>query len=171
MNIRKTKLMLVGQRSRLVVGAFLVTFGLVACADDSRVADFTVYKNPQCMCCDKWAEHMRHAGYSVSLAPTPYIAEIKQKYAIEPKLQSCHTTVHNQTGLVFEGHVPIKHVVSLVENPLPGARGLAVPGMPVGSPGMEVGDRKDPYHVLLLSENAEPTVFARENMADNKEHD
>ena len=138
--------------------AQLLTFPALAMAESPP--DFVVYKNAQCGCCDKWAEHMRGAGYSVALAPQTNMSSIKQKYGIEPRLQSCHTAVHLDTGLVFEGHIPAQHIAGLIDNHAPEDAGLAVPGMPAGSPGMEVGSRRDPYDILLLSKDGAPKPFA-----------
>jgi hypothetical protein len=73
------------------------------------------------------------------------------------------TVCAEESGLVFEGHVPAAHITALIADHGPDDKGLAVPGMPGGSPGMEMGSRKDPYAVLLLTEKSKATVFAREN--------
>ena len=128
----------------------LAIFGVVACSKNQAQADILMYKNPQCGCCDKWATHLRDAGFSVEIQEYISMSGIKEKYGIKPALQSCHTAIHAETGLVFEGHVPANHVSALIENAPEGSIGLSVPGMPIGSPGMEVDDRKDQYDVLLL---------------------
>jgi hypothetical protein len=150
-------------RILLVLIPVLSVLGVTAGADESGDADFTVYKNAQCMCCDKWAEHMRQAEYSVAVESMVNVSPIKEQFGIEPRYQSCHTAVHGETGLVFEGHVPAAHITALIEDHSPEDKGLSVPGMPAGSPGMEVGSRKDPYEVLLLREKSEATIFAHEN--------
>ena len=136
---------------------------LASCANKDDQIDLTVYKNPQCACCDKWVEHMREAGFTVKVKRMSNMKSIKDRYGIEQHLQSCHTAIHNETGLFFEGHIPSEHIVSLLENRSELVRGLTVPGMPVGSPGMEIGDRKDSYEVLLITKDNDPTVYAREN--------
>ena len=88
------------------------------------------------------------------------MSPIKKKYGIEPGLQSCHTAVHLDTGLVFEGHIPAEHVTGLIENHGPRDVGLAVPGMPAGSPDMEVGRRVDAYEILRLTKGKAPARYA-----------
>lgn len=139
----------------------ILLFTPIASAEPS--ADFVVYKNPQCDCCNKWISHVREAGYSVLIPKSSNMRSIKQKFGVNPKYQSCHTAVHQQSGLVFEGHVPVNHISALINDHQADDIGLAVPGMPVGSPGMEMGNRKDPYTVLLLKRSAKPTPFAYEN--------
>ena len=141
----------------------LVTLPLYVAAQERAQADFVVYKNAQCMCCDVWVEHMQAAGYTLDLQVTQTMDAVKAEHGLGPRLQSCHTAVHRESGLVFEGHIPARHVTALIEAPEPGAKGLTVPGMPIGSPGMEMGSRKDPYNVLLLSEGGKVSLYAREN--------
>jgi len=145
------------------IGILLISLlsivSLTASAEESAAADFIVYKNAQCGCCDKWAQHVRLAGYTVAVVSTRDMSEVKQDFGIDPRLQSCHTAVHERSGLVFEGHVPVAHITALIEKHRPDDRGLAVPGMPAGSPGMEMGNRRDSYDVLLLSSATEPTIF------------
>jgi hypothetical protein len=141
----------------------LAIFGVVACSKNQAQADILMYKNPQCGCCDKWATHLRDAGFSVEIQEYISMSGIKEKYGIKPALQSCHTAIHAETGLVFEGHVPANHVSALIENAPEGSIGLSVPGMPIGSPGMEVDDRKDQYDVLLLKSDGSVVVYATEN--------
>ena len=137
-----------------------------AFAEERASADFVVYKNAQCMCCDAWVEHMRAAGYTLDLKVPDSMDAIKSEHGLGPRLQSCHTAVHTESGLVFEGHIPAEHVTRLIDDPAPGAKGLTVPGMPIGSPGMEMGNRKDPYNVLLLSESGKVSLFAREHQGN-----
>jgi hypothetical protein len=85
---------------------------------------------------------------------------IKTQYQIAPRYQSCHTAVSSK-GYVFEGHVPARHIKAFLANPPADAIGLAVPGMPLGSPGMKLRDRFDPYEVLLLKKDGSSEVFAR----------
>lgn len=121
-------------------------------------ADMTVTKSPWCGCCSAWIEHMRQAGFEVTVLEEEDLTAIKEKMGVEPKLQSCHTG--EVEGYVIEGHVPATDVLRLLTE-RPKARGLTVPGMPVGSPGMEMGDRKDAYDVLLIKEDGSTEVFAR----------
>lgn len=117
----------------------------------------TVYKSPTCGCCTAWAEHMREAGFPVETVDVGDMSAVKRRYGIPPGLQSCHTAVVD--GYAIEGHVPAEDVKRLLAE-APEAGGLAVPGMPIGSPGMEQGDTVEPYEVLLV-DDGQATVFAR----------
>ncbi len=109
-----------------------------------------VYKSPTCGCCGAWVEHMESNGYTVNVHEQQNLQSIKEKAGILPGQGSCHTAFIE--GYSIEGHVPAADVDRLLKE-RPDARGLTVPGMPVGSPGMEMGDRKDAYDVLLFDEN------------------
>ena len=115
-----------------------------------------VYKSPSCGCCDAWVSHMRDAGFRVVVTDIADLRPIKNKFGIVPELRACHTAVID--GYVIEGHVPATEVVRLLKD-RPNAIGLAVPGMPIGSPGMEQGSRRDPFQVILFSSTSR-SVFA-----------
>ncbi len=115
-----------------------------------------VWKSPGCGCCDAWADHMRAAGFDVSVTEIAAINGIKAKLGVPMDLMSCHTALVD--GYALEGHVPADAVKRLLAE-RPTARGLAVPGMPQGSPGMETGV-KEPFEVILFGPGR-PTVFAR----------
>ena len=116
-----------------------------------------VYKSPSCGCCAKWVDHMRDAGFEVKVNNTSDVYPIKQKYGLPRGMGSCHTAIVD--GYVIEGHVPANDVQRLLaEKPI--ARGLAVPGMPIGSPGMEQGSYKERYEVILFGPEGSK-VFAR----------
>jgi hypothetical protein len=116
-----------------------------------------VYKSPYCGCCGVWVNHMRKAGFSVKVTNMEDLEPIKTRFGVSRDLQSCHTGIVEK--YVIEGHVPAADVMRLLQE-RPTATGLAVPGMPIGSPGMEQGSRKDPYEVILFS-RTERDVFAR----------
>ena len=116
-----------------------------------------VYKDPNCGCCQDWVLIMRKSGFEVSTRDTPDMPAVKQRYKVTPALASCHTALVG--GYVVEGHVPADLIHKLVREK-PGAVGLAVPGMPMGSPGME-GARKDAYDVLLFTASGKTSVYAR----------
>ena len=124
----------------------------------SDAPPMTVYKSPTCGCCALWVEHMEAAGFDVVTEDRDDMAAVKDSLGLPSDLSSCHTGVVD--GYVVEGHVPAEHVVRLLDE-RPEALGLAVPGMPIGSPGMEVGDRRDPYDVLVVDGAGEAAVFAR----------
>lgn len=107
-----------------------------------------VYKSPTCGCCNAWIEHMQKAGFTLEGRNTDALAKVKRDLGIAPAAQSCHSAV---IGIyVFEGHVPAAAVSRFLENPPANALGLSVPGMPIGSPGMEMGERHDDYTVQAL---------------------
>jgi hypothetical protein len=126
----------------------------LASADASDLT-VTVYKQPSCGCCGSWVELMREAGFEVEVVDTNQIAQVKAEAGIPTALQSCHTAKIGE--YVFEGHVPIETIQRFLEE-APDVQGLAVPGMPVGSPGMEMGDRVDPYDVIAF-DGLETTVY------------
>jgi len=112
-----------------------------------------VWKDPNCGCCQDWVDLMEKAGFAVTVHDTGNSA-VRAKLGLPQRLGSCHTALVG--GYLLEGHVPAADVRRLLKEK-PKALGLAVPGMPVGSPGMdgpEYGGRKDPYDVLLVSKNA-----------------
>lgn len=123
---------------------------------DPSLPTVTVYKSPTCGCCSAWADHLRQNGFTVETADVQDLSAVKRQYGIPPALQSCHTAVVE--GYVVEGHVPAADVKRLLTE-RPDAAGLTVPGMPIGSPGMEQGDTTEPYDVLLVHDG-ETTVFA-----------
>ncbi|MBD2859124.1 DUF411 domain-containing protein [Spongiibacter sp. KMU-158] len=119
----------------------------------------TVYKSPSCGCCGKWIEHLEQNGFSSSIEHPLDLQSVKQKYQISSSLASCHTGV-SEAGFVFEGHVPARYIQQFLDNPPKDALGLTVPGMPMGSPGMEMGARFTPYQVLLLKADGTTEIFA-----------
>ncbi|MFO1151056.1 MAG: DUF411 domain-containing protein [Alsobacter sp.] len=117
-----------------------------------------VSKDPSCSCCEGWVAHMRRAGFQVDVTEVQDIETVKRRLGVPEQLASCHTA--QVDGYVVEGHVPADAVKRLLAE-RPAANGLSVPGMPVGSPGMEVrGAAVDTYEVLLFGGEG-PKVFAR----------
>lgn len=116
-----------------------------------------VYKNPSCGCCGEWVEHLRSAGFAVEVTETDDTFAVRMRLGMPERFASCHTGVVE--GYAIEGHVPAAEIRRLLAAK-PEAVGLAVPGMPVGSPGMEYGDNKDPYKVLLVDRKGRESVFA-----------
>ncbi len=124
----------------------------------ARAAEMTVHKDPNCGCCSKWIQHMEAAGFTVKAKDTAEMAGIKADFGVPSALYSCHTTTID--GYVIEGHVPAADIARLLSE-RPAALGLAVPGMPAGSPGMEQGSRREPYQVILFGADGKQSVFAR----------
>lgn len=121
-----------------------------------------VWKDPNCGCCQDWVDHMQANGFAVKVHATGNNA-VRARLGLPQKLGSCHTALVG--GYVVEGHVPASDVRALLQQK-PKALGLAVPGMPVGSPGMDgpaYGDRRDPYDVLLVARDGSTRVFKSYN--------
>lgn len=117
-----------------------------------------VYKSPTCGCCTAWADRMRAAGFRLEVHDTAEVSPVKQRLGVPLNLASCHTAT--VAGYALEGHVPPATVLRLLRE-RPQVAGLAVPGMPAGSPGMEQGAQKDPYEVVAFGAGGETQVFER----------
>ena len=144
------------------IATIVVTIGITAAAlaffaPASDAEDIAVYKTPWCGCCDAWVDHLRENGFSVSVMEIDDLTPIKRQQSVPAALQSCHTAIVD--GYAIEGHIPASDIERLLAQ-RPDADGLAVPGMPIGSPGMEQGDRRDPYAVILFSKDGQ-SVFSR----------
>lgn len=129
-----------------------------ATTEAARDPLLTVYKSPTCGCCGAWVDHLKNAGVEVSTVEDADMASIKNRFDLPIEARSCHTAV--QGDYFFEGHVPPALVQSFILNPPDGAKGLVVPGMPIGSAGMEDGNRFQPYKVWLMRDNGEFEEYA-----------
>jgi hypothetical protein len=144
------------KRSAFIV---LVLTSLAACSrapldPNNHIA---VYKNESCACCRLWVRHVQKAGFSVEVHNVSNLGPTKERVGIPPAMGSCHTA---ETGGYFiEGHVPADDIRRLLREH-PNARGLTVPGMPVGSPGMEMEGKNVPYDVLLIAKDGTASVYA-----------
>ena len=118
-----------------------------------------IYKNPTCACCGKWVEYIENNGISAEVHELSDLSMIKSKHGISARYRSCHTAVSSD-GYVFEGHIPAKFIHQFLGEKPENAIGLAVPAMPVGSPGMEVDDKFMPYQVLLLKADGSSEIYA-----------
>ena len=118
----------------------------------------TVYKSPTCGCCKKWVEHMEKSGYKVTAHDVPDVAVYKKRYGVPDALGSCHTAIVT-SGYIVEGHVPADVIDKLVAQAPKDIIGLAVPGMPQGSPGMESAT-KDKYDIVAFDKAGKTKVFA-----------
>lgn len=116
-----------------------------------------VYRSPSCGCCGAWVEHMAAAGFPVKAHMVGDTTAARKRLGMPERFGSCHTAL--VAGYVVEGHVPADEVKRLLASKRD-AIGLAVPSMPPGSPGMEMGDRRDPYDVFLIDRNGRETIFA-----------
>jgi hypothetical protein len=117
----------------------------------------TVYKDPNCGCCTEWVAHVRKAGFVVTVRDTADMSSVKASFGVPVALESCHTA--RVGAYAIEGHVPADLIQKLLREQ-PVARGLAVPGMPMGSPGMEQGSQKDAYDVILFDKAGKTRVYA-----------
>lgn len=145
---------------RVVAIAFSLLLLSVAagsgCADSSGATVVTVYKSPTCGCCAKWIDYMEANGFEVETIEVKNVRPVKVENGVPRKLASCHTALVD--GYVVEGHVPVADVRRLLEE-RPQIDGIAVAGMPIGSPGME-GRNPVPYEVVSFSGGAKVGVFA-----------
>ena len=140
----------------IVIGGAMLVGGLVA-AQRPAGPMVEVYKSPTCGCCALWVKHLEANGFTTKVTDVEDISTVKAKYGVPGRLQSCHTAVVN--GYVLEGHVPAADVKRLLMD-RPAVVGVAVPGMPIGSPGMEVGTTVQPYNVMTFDKQGQSSVFA-----------
>ncbi|MCA0375614.1 MAG: DUF411 domain-containing protein [Gemmatimonadetes bacterium] len=139
-------------------GALVLGRPVAAFAASAPLPKMVVYKDPGCGCCKEWVAHVQKAGFTVESHDTADMDSVKKNFGIPAALASCHTA---RVGtLVVEGHVPADLIIKLL-NEKGTTRGLAVPGMPIGSPGMEVGTRKDAYDVLAIEKDGRTRVYAK----------
>ena len=124
--------------------------------DYSGITEMTVYRSPSCGCCGVWIEHAKKHGFQIKDIKTEEMEALKQKHNIPSELASCHTTIID--GYVMEGHIPADDIKRFLSEK-PELAGLAVPGMPIGTPGMEARDMKQPFQVLAFNDKGEVEVF------------
>jgi hypothetical protein len=117
-----------------------------------------VYKSPTCGCCNNWIDHLKANGFGVRSHDTDNVLQHKYRLGVPPGYGSCHTAEVDR--YVIEGHVPAREIKRLLKEK-PRARGLVVPAMPVGSPGMEADGRKDPYKVFLVNWNGSTRTYVQ----------
>ncbi len=120
--------------------------------------EMTVYKSPTCGCCRNWVEHVKRHGFSAVVKDTSELTAIKTRLGVPEHLRSCHTAV--VAGYVIEGHVPADVIQRLLRE-RPDVVGIAVAGMPAGSPGMETGGEPEHYDVIAFSRDGPPEVYER----------
>lgn len=143
---------------------FVLAISLCGIMSYAAATKIEVYKSPTCKCCGKWVDHMRANGFTVE---TKNIGnkEARKRAGIPPSLGSCHTSLVD--GYVIEGHVPASDIKRFLSE-RPKAIGLAVPGMPKGSPGME-SSRSNPYNVLLINKEGNLSVYSRHLPSDKNQ--
>lgn len=134
----------------------LTSLFLVSAAQAAESLTVDVHRSASCGCCKKWVEHLEANGFKVIDHVESDMASVKQRLGVAPRLASCHTAVID--GKFIEGHVPAAQVIELSKRS--DLRGIAVPGMPAGSPGMEVGGKQDAYQVIGLAQAGTDQVIA-----------
>lgn len=139
-----------------IAGSALMILPRRAAAEDGTT--LTVYKDPSCGCCTKWVEHLRSAGLRPAVHDRSDMDALKDSLGVPAALRSCHTAVAGK--YVIEGHVPAADIRRLLKTAPRGVVGIAVPGMPAGSPGMEMGGRADRYDVVAFAANGATHIFA-----------
>lgn len=141
----------------VVVIGLLPMGALSETGETAELESITVYKSPTCGCCTKWVRHLQDNGFEVEAINRSDMSDVKSEAGVPRQLASCHTAVIG--GYVIEGHVPAPDIKRLLEE-RPDVAGLTVPGMPMGSPGME-GHRQDKYEVLTFTRSGDTTTFSR----------
>lgn len=144
------------RRYSIALIASLVLFARSSRAQSSGPL-ISVFKTPTCSCCGNWVEHLKANGFAVKVQDVDSTAAYRKRYRVPQGMESCHTAVVN--GYAIEGHVPATDIKRLLKE-RPKLLGLAVPGMPLGSPGME-GARNDAYSVLGFDERGHTSVYSR----------
>ena len=125
----------------------------------SSESTLVVHKTPTCGCCKKWMKHLKENGFNTDPQDHQNLNGIKDMHNIKPEYRSCHTAVSSD-GFIFEGHIPSKYIKQFLSENHDDAIGLSVPGMPLGSPGMEFDNRFMPYDVLILYKDGSSKVYA-----------
>lgn len=143
---------------RTMLGTVMAAASAAACAKPARAVEVSVYKSPSCGCCGAWVDHLRSSGLSVAVQDMEDVSPIAAQAGVPDEARSCHTAIVD--GYFVEGHVPAGDIRKLLAE-RPKARGIAVPGMPIGSPGMEQGDMKQPYDTLIIGLDGKSRVFVR----------
>jgi hypothetical protein len=143
---------------RLMVAAVVLALASGFAAAEEKIAAI-LYKNPGCMCCDLYANYLRANGFNVTVVEHPNMTLIKQKYGVREDLEGCHSTVIGK--YVVEGHVPVAPIKRLLDEK-PDIKGISLPGMPEGSPGMS-GTKEGTFEILSITGGDGPApVYAKE---------
>ena len=139
-----------------LLGALVSVGGIVVAQKPAPTVQ--VYRSPTCGCCANWVKHLQQHGFTTRVTETDDVASIKTQRGVPARVQSCHTAVVD--GYVIEGHVPAADVQRLLKE-RPAVVGIAVPGMPIGSPGMEVpGQKPQAYDVVAFDKQGQTRVYA-----------
>ena len=145
-------------KTAIAIAALISSFNLESLTTDNSEL-LLVHKTATCGCCKQWIKHLEKNGFSISTKDHQSLQEIKESYQIKSEYRSCHTGV-SKDGYIFEGHIPSKYITQFLSEEHANAIGLSVPGMPLGSPGMEFEGKFMPYDVLLLFKDGTSKVYA-----------
>jgi hypothetical protein len=145
---------------RTMLGLVLLGVPAAACSKPAKAAELKIYKSPYCGCCGAWVDHVTANGLKPVVQDMDDVTPVAKKVGVPDAMRSCHTAVIG--GYFVEGHVPASDIRKLLRE-RPKARGIAVPGMPIGSPGMEQGNRRDAYDTLLVLQDGSTRVFVKHN--------
>ncbi|MCX7543865.1 DUF411 domain-containing protein [Marinicella gelatinilytica] len=140
----------------------LPTMSVHASKTDTADHALTVYKSATCGCCVKWIDHANDNGLSAKGINTVQLNKLKDQHQVPANYRSCHTAI-SRDGYVFEGHIPAKFVQKFLQEKPDNYIGLVVPGMPVGSPGMEYQNKFSPYVIMAFDKNGSLTPYAEIN--------
>ena len=143
-------------KTAIAITALIGSFNLESLTTDNSPL-LLVHKTPTCGCCKQWIKHLEKNGFSISTKDHQSLQEIKESYQIKSEYRSCHTGV-SKDGYIFEGHIPSKYITQFLSEEHSNAIGLSVPGMPLGSPGMEFEGKFMPYDVLILFKDGRSKV-------------
>jgi len=142
---------------RKKMSLLIAPLALIACAEAATAAVIEVVKSPYCGCCTHWVEYLRAEGFEVRVVEAEDVTPTARRLGVPEELRSCHTA--SIGGYAIEGHVPAEDIRRLLAE-RPAAAGIAVPGMPIGSPGMEQGDRRQRYVTYLFTRDGTRRPFA-----------
>lgn len=150
---------------RTVLGSLASLISAAAFAKPAKPATLTIYKSPYCGCCSGWVAHVKASGIAVRVRDMEDVTPVAKRLGVPDTLRSCHTG--EIAGYFVEGHVPASDIRKLLRD-RPKARGIAVPGMPTGSPGMEQVGRGDAYDTVQVDHEGTVSIFARHNRATGR---
>lgn len=149
----------------LLLALFIAIFSLMNVNESKAQTinhNLTVYKSASCGCCVKWIDHVEENKLTVKAINTIDLNSIKDRYQVPANYRSCHTAI-SQDGYVFEGHIPAKYIQQFLQEKPKNQVGLVVPGMPVGSPGMEYQNKFNPYVIMAFDKTGQLTPYAEVN--------
>ncbi len=143
----------------LIISGCKASSGASDSESEAQGIELRVFKSPTCGCCGKWIDHMNESGFNALHKNTKSLSFIKDSYDVPKNYRSCHTAVSKE-GFIFEGHIPAKFITQFLNDAPEGKLGLVVPGMPVGSPGMEYQEKFNPYTIMAFDKEGNLTPFA-----------